>query len=80
MFTSNTLSDKPLLFLAPMDDITDFAFRSICKGLGADVTISEFVASEALIRNIEKTKRKLIFSPDERPFGIQIFGNIKKAV
>ena len=80
MFTSNTLSDKPLLFLAPMDDITDFAFRSICKGLGADVTISEFVASEALIRNIEKTKRKLIFSPDERPFGIQIFGNNKESM
>lgn len=80
MFVSNTISDKPLLFLAPMDDITDFAFRSICKDLGADVTISEFVASEALIRDIEKTKQKLKFSPTERPFGIQIFGNNKETM
>lgn len=70
--------DTTKLLLAPMDNISDFSFRSICKELGADITISEFVASDALIRNIEKTKRKMLFSENERPFGIQIFGNNKE--
>ncbi|MBP7101817.1 MAG: tRNA dihydrouridine synthase DusB [Bacteroidales bacterium] len=74
----NILFDNTKLLLAPMDDISDFSFRSICKELGADITISEFVASDALIRNVEKTKRKMLFSEKERPFGIQIFGNNKE--
>ena len=73
----NIIFDTPKLFLAPMDDVSDVSFRTICKELGAEITISEFVASDALIRNIEKTKRKMIFSPEERPFGIQLFGNNK---
>ena len=80
MFKINSIFDKTVFFLAPMDDITDVAFRSICKELGADITISEFVASEALIRDIEKTKKKLKFSPDEHPFGIQLFGNNKESM
>ncbi|MDY0015702.1 MAG: tRNA dihydrouridine synthase DusB [Bacteroidales bacterium] len=74
----NILFDSTKLFLAPMDDISDFPFRSICKELGTDITISEFVASDALIRNVEKTKRKMLFSEKDRPFGIQIFGNNKE--
>ncbi len=73
----NIIFDTTKLFLAPMDDVSDVSFRTICKELGAEITISEFVASDALIRNIEKTKRKMIFSPEERPFGIQLFGNNK---
>ena len=63
------------LFLAPMEDVTDRAFRLICKGFGVDVLTSEFASSEALIRDIEQTKYKLNFSEKERPFGIQLFGN-----
>lgn len=63
------------LFLSPMDDITDLPFRQICKRHGADVLISEFIASEALIRNAEKSKRKMIFAEFERPIGIQVFGS-----
>jgi nifR3 family TIM-barrel protein len=63
------------LFLAPMEDVTDSAFRVICKKLGADVVISEFASSEALIRDIKQTQEKLKFDNKERPFGIQIFGN-----
>ena len=73
----NIIFENTKLYLAPMDDISDLAFRTICKELGADVTISEFVASDALIRNIEKTKRKMLFHSEERPFGIQLFGNNK---
>jgi len=63
------------LFLAPMEDVTDSAFRWICKDFGVDVLTSEFASSEALIRNIEQTKIKLKFKTEERPFGIQLFGN-----
>ncbi|MDD4394278.1 MAG: tRNA dihydrouridine synthase DusB [Bacteroidales bacterium] len=63
------------LFLAPMEEVSDSSFRAICKSFGADVVISEFVSSEAIIRDVDKSKRKLIFHEDERPFGIQIFGN-----
>jgi len=63
------------LFLAPMEDVTDTAFRLICKEFGVDILTSEFASSEALIRDVEQTKCKLNFRPEERPFGIQLFGN-----
>ena len=63
------------LFLAPMEDVSDYPFRMICKKLGADVMYSEFISSEALIRDAEKAFRKLIIKPEEHPIGIQIYGN-----
>ena len=63
------------LILSPMDDVTDMPFRQLCKQHGADVVVSEFIASEALIRDAEKSKRKMLFAEYERPIGIQIFGN-----
>jgi tRNA-dihydrouridine synthase B len=62
------------LFLAPMEDVSDYPFRMICKKLGADVVYSEFAASEALIRNVENSFRKIKISEKERPFAIQIYG------
>ena len=67
--------DRPALFLAPMDDVTDAPFRALCKSMGADITISEFIASDALIRDVEAIQRKLKSAAQEHPFGIQIFGN-----
>ena len=63
------------LFLSPMDDVTDLPFRQLCKRHGADVLISEFIASEAPIRDAEKSTRKMQFDDFERPIGIQVFGN-----
>lgn len=63
------------LFLAPMEDVSDYPFRMICKKLGADVMYSEFISSEALIRDAEKAFKKMIIRPDEHPIGIQIYGN-----
>lgn len=63
-----------LLGLSPMDDITDFVFREICKEAGADFVITEFIASEALNREAEKSRRKMRFSENQHPIGIQIFG------
>ena len=65
--------EKPLL-LAPMEDVTDQAFRIVCKRLGADIVYTEFVNSEGLIRNSLKTIKKMDFREEERPFGIQIYG------
>lgn len=63
-----------VLGLSPMDDITDFPFRELCKPFGADLLISEFIASEALNRDAEKSLRKMRFSEAQHPIGIQIFG------
>jgi tRNA-dihydrouridine synthase B len=65
--------DHPIL-LAPMEDVTDLPFRVICKRFGADIVYTEFVNSEGLIRDSVKTKQKLVFKEEERPFGIQIYG------
>jgi len=71
---SLNLPDYPL-FLAPMEDVTDPSFRHICKHFGADMVYTEFVASEALIRDIAKTFKKLEISDSERPIGIQLYGH-----
>lgn len=57
-----------------MDDVTDQPFREICKEFGADMLITEFIASEALNRDAEKSQRKMIFTEKQHPIGIQIFG------
>lgn len=62
------------LFLAPMEDVTDIAFRSFCKQFGANMVYTEFVSSDALIRHINKSKAKLTISDNERPVAIQIYG------
>ena len=63
-----------VLGLSPMDDITDLPFRELCKEFGADLLITEFIASEALNRDAEKSLRKMRFTPAQHPLGIQIFG------
>lgn len=63
------------LFLAPMEDVSDYPFRMICKQMGADVVYSEFISSEALIRDAEKAFKKMTIQPFEHPIGIQIYGN-----
>lgn len=60
--------------LAPMEDVTDTSFRTICRELGADMVYTEFVSADALVRNISATTRKLGINPKERPAAIQIYG------
>ncbi len=67
------LGERPLL-LAPMEDVTDLAFRCLCRQFGADMVYTEFVSSDALIRRIASTERKLEIAEGERPAGIQIYG------
>lgn len=62
------------LYLAPMEDVTDPAFRMLCKRFGADRVYTEFVNADALVRDVASTTRKLQISDSERPVAIQIYG------
>ena len=62
------------VFLAPMEDVTDLAFRLMCKQFGADLVYTEFVSSDALIRQVNKSMQKLAICDEERPVAIQIYG------
>ena len=61
--------------MAPMEDVSDPPFREICKEHGADLMFTEFISSEGLIRDAVKSVKKLDIFEQERPIGIQIFGN-----
>ncbi len=67
------LGKYPVL-LAPMEDVTDLGFRLMCKEFGADLVYTEFVSSDALIRQVNKSMQKLTISDEERPVAIQIYG------
>jgi len=66
--------EKPLL-LAPMEGVTDLPFRIICRELGADIVFTEFIASDALIRNVDRSFKKMKILQEERPVAVQIFGS-----
>ena len=68
-----TLGEK-LLLLAPMEDVTDVSFRLIMRESGASAVYTEFISSEALIRQAAKSVKKLATLPAERPVAIQIYG------
>ncbi|MEZ5047819.1 MAG: tRNA dihydrouridine synthase DusB [Chitinophagaceae bacterium] len=76
---SISLPDFPLL-LAPMEDVSDPPFRSVCKKYGADLMYTEFISSEGLIRDAIKSRQKLDIYDSERPIGIQIFGGDEEAM
>ena len=67
------LGEFPLL-LAPMEDVSDPPFRALCKEHGADMMYTEFISSDGLIYEAEKSLKKLEIFEYERPIGIQYFG------
>ena len=73
------LGERPVM-LAPMEDVTDPSFRLICREQGAKMVYTEFVSSEALVRNIASTARKLNIDERERPVAIQIYGRDPEAM
>ena len=73
------LGESPLL-LAPMEDVTDIGFRRLCRQMGAAMAYSEFVASDALVRNVRRSLDKLAVSDAERPVAIQIYGRFPDAM
>jgi len=74
-----TLAERPL-FLAPMEDVTDPSFRLVCKKFGADFVYTEFISSDGLIRDGEKSVKKLEIYDHERPIGIQLYGHLPGAM
>lgn len=74
-FKIDNLEIKNGIFLAPMEGITDLPFRIICRHYGADIVYSEFVASEALVRDVGKSMLKIRVVEQERPVAVQIFGS-----
>ncbi len=68
------------LYLAPMEDVTDPAFRLLCKRFGADKVYTEFVSAEALVRSVRRTEQKLTIHDCERPVAIQIYGRDAEAM
>ncbi len=62
------------LILAPMAGVSEAPFRQVCRSLGADVLMTEFLAAEAIRRGIQKTLEGCEFAESERPLGVQIYG------
>jgi len=67
------LPGRPLL-LAPMEDVSDPPFRDVCRSAGADLTFTEFISGESLVRGAISSRRKLDIFEGERPVGIQLYG------
>ena len=63
------------IFLAPMAGVTDYACRILSKKMGAGLVYSEFVSADGIIRENQKSFDLIKFYPEERPIGVQIFGN-----
>lgn len=74
MKIGNVELPREAVLLAPMEDVTDPAFRLMCKRFGADMVYTEFVSADALIRSVTKTEQKLRISDEEQPVAIQIYG------
>lgn len=68
-----TLKENPFV-LAPMAGITDCAFRSFMKSMGTSLVVTELVSANGLKYSSEKTKSLMKFTEDQRPIGIQLFG------
>lgn len=75
MNTTFPIHVKSKLFLAPMAGYTDLPFRLIAHASGAGMVFSELLSADGIVRSNKKTLAMLSFSDEEKPLGIQIFGN-----
>lgn len=70
-----TLFRGGAVILAPMEDVSDVVFRRLCRSLGADLCVTEFVNAEGLLRGCRHAKRKITIEADDHPTAIQIYGS-----
>lgn len=68
-------NDRFPLYLAPMAGVTDVVFRGMCKELGADVMVTEFVSAEGILQRDDRTRHYTEFDEVQRPIGVQLFGS-----
>ena len=78
MLIGNVELSAPLV-LAPMAGVTDLAFRTICRELGAGYTVTEMVSAKALCYQDRKTLPLLELGEGEHPAAVQLFGKIGRA-
>jgi tRNA-dihydrouridine synthase B len=69
------MAARPPVVLAPMEDVSDAVFRRLCRSLGADLCVTEFVNVEGLLRGCKTARRKITLEPDDAPTAIQIYGS-----
>ena len=62
------------VILAPMTGVTDLPFRKIVKRYGAGLTVSEMIASQAMIRETRQSLQKALWDPAEEPVSLQLAG------
>ena len=62
------------VILAPMTGVTDLPFRKIVKRYGAGLTVSEMIASQAMIRETRQSLQKAAWDPSEEPVSLQLAG------
>ena len=74
MKISHLQLENPII-LAPMAGITDLPYRRVMKRFGAGMVFTEMVSANGLIRAGRRTRELLRSTPDERPLGIQLFGD-----
>jgi tRNA-dihydrouridine synthase B len=65
--------DAPVI-LAPMTGVTDLPFRRVVKRYGAGLTVSEMIASQAMIRETRQSLQKCLWDPIEEPVSLQLAG------
>src|SRR5207249_9609659 len=65
--------DAPVI-LAPMTGVTDLPFRRIVKRYGAGLTVSEMIASQAMVRETRQSLQKAMWDPAEEPVSVQLAG------
>lgn len=74
MATMRELLARSPVVLAPMEDVSDAAFRRACRSVGAELCVTEFVHADYVIHNSKIARRKLALAADDRPTAIQIYG------
>jgi len=62
------------VIMAPMEEVSDAAFRRVCRARGADVCVTEFVRAENLLRNGTRELNKITLAEGDTPTAIQIYG------
>ncbi|MCX7835496.1 MAG: tRNA-dihydrouridine synthase family protein [bacterium] len=67
--------ERPIVVLAPMEDVTIVPFRKICKRYGADLVYTEFIPAAGLVREVAACIKKLEYQDEERPLSVQIYGS-----
>ncbi|MBA3670021.1 MAG: tRNA dihydrouridine synthase DusB [Sphingomonas sp.] len=68
------LSIAAPVILAPMTGVTDLPFRRVVKRFGAGLTVSEMIASQAMVRETRQSLQKCLWDPVEEPVSLQLAG------